>query len=196
MNMKTTKNLVTGILIAAAALFAGCASQQQWGVMGEGLIEPGIEGEWTAPAGSPMAGMVVEIERNRGDVYEVDVEKGRGGVESETEADYPMRLIRIGGATLVEVEAARGTSNGRDARVYIYGKTEIAADTLTFRQLDTAWMNNYAKGKNISTTQVPGAGPTAGLAAAQGPQLRAMLEAAVADTAAWGQPEVWTRVKE
>lgn len=194
--MTTTKTALTTILIAAAAVFAGCASKQQWGIAADSIAESSIEGKWAAPAGSSAAGMIVEIERERGTFYELEVEKGGSGAEPESEMDYPMRLIKFGGTTLVEVEAAKDDTKGHEARLYLYGKTEITADTLTFRPLDNAWTTNYAKGKNVRMTPVPGAGPSAGIAAAQSPELKAMLEAAVADPAAWGPPEVWTRVKE
>lgn len=175
-------------LLACAGLLAlaGCATHRG-AVPLAGVRDQAIEGSWEDGAGT-----TVQIEHERGTLYEVGVDR----LGAEEQLELPARVLRLAGLTIVEIQVTRQTPDGREARAFLFDRVEVSPDgqSLTHAPLSAAWVQRYASanaGVRARVLEIDGQRPA--IAVGQGEQLLVMLQAAAEDPQAWEAGKPWKR---
>lgn len=174
----TPRRLIALATLTAVSLLSACASSS--GALGRETELAGLEGSWARQdAPSPR----VSVEREGRHRYEVEI--------GEDDTDYPLTILDMGDLDIAQVEIA--STDGRTA--FLFGSLRIQGDTLSFTPLRAEWLNAYAAGGSLTTAPVGPAGPPGTfVASGSAAAIRAMLEAAAKDPAAWNSAETWTRI--
>lgn len=168
-------------LITCVALVGGCASNKTH-VNADAVEKAAVVGTWRGTQNQQ-----VRIE-HEGDAYGIDA-TGAGGAASE----YPLRILRIGGTDIAEVEVDRAEQGDAVGVGYVYGRITATDKTLEYRGLKQSWLQGRSTPEGLRVSPLAGGRASLGVGSAK--EMTAMLEAAVADENAWDPPETWTRVR-
>lgn len=190
--MRTLRVTVLALGMAAAGgltgPLAGCGAGGRLVGLDESMrVESGSAyvGAWASADGAVRLGVA------RGAARSLVLTVERDGQPRQ----YPAHVLDVDGASIAEILVHSPREGVSDAPVYMYGRLAASGDRLAYRPLSSAWLRAAAArepGVRFQETGEINPG-SAGLAAPDRRVMRRILGAAVADAAAFGPEEVFTR---